>query len=71
MLNNLLGGGCDDNNNMILIIILVFLLLGGGDIFGGKHKDRDRCDDGLFGGLFGGDNIIWILILLFFIGDIF
>lgn len=70
MLNNLFGG---DDNNMILIIILIFLLLGGGDIFGGdcKDRDRDRCNDGLFGGLLGGDNIIWILILLFFIGDIF
>lgn len=64
MLNNLFGG---DDNNMILIIIVIFLLLGGGNIFGDKCRDRDRCNDGLF----GGDNIIWILILLFFIGDIF
>ncbi|HAE91182.1 hypothetical protein [Tissierella praeacuta] len=63
MLNNLLG--CDDNNNMILIIILILLLLGNDDC----GCDHDPC--GGHGGIFGGGNIIWILILLFLLGDIF
>lgn len=66
MLESLFGG--KDNNNIILIIILVFLLLGND-----KDCDRDHCHGGRggLGGIFEGDSIIWILILLFFIGDIF
>ena len=48
----------------ILIIIFIFLLLFTDDC------DRDRCDGG-FGGIFGDGGIIWILILLFFLGDFF
>lgn len=62
MFNNLFG---KDDNNIILIILLVFLLLGND-----KDCDRDRCHGGR-GGIFDGDNIIWILIALFFLGDIF
>ncbi|WP_353096810.1 hypothetical protein [Tissierella praeacuta] len=64
MLNGLFGG-CDDNNNMLLIIILIFCLLGNNDC--GCDRDRDCCD----GGIFGGGNIIWILILLCLVGDFF
>lgn len=66
MLNNLFGG---DNENMLLLIVIVFLLLGGGGIFGDNCRDRDR--DRCGGGIFGGDNIIWLLILFLFLGDIF
>lgn len=64
MLESILG---KDNENMILIIILILLLFGkdlfgGKDGFGGKH--------GFGGGLFD-DNIIWILILFLFLGDVF
>lgn len=59
MLEGLFHG---NDNNFLLIIILIFLLFSG-DIFGGK----DKCGRG---GLFD-DNIIWILILFLFIGDIF
>ena len=61
MLNGLFGG---EDNSMILIIIFIFLLLFNDDC------DRDRCD-GRFGGIFGDGGIIWILILLFFLGDFF
>lgn len=65
MLNNLFGG---DDNNMLLIIIVIFLLLGNNNDCDCDH-DRNHC--GGFGGIFGGDNIIWILILLFLVGDFF
>lgn len=72
MLGNLFGGGDD---NMLLIIILLFVILGGDGLFGGDGcHDRDRdcdCKDGFLGGLFGGDNIIWILILFLILGDVF
>ena len=61
MLNGLFGG---EDNSMILIIILIFLLLFNDD------SDRDRCDGG-FGGIFGDGGIIWIFVLLFFLGDFF
>lgn len=71
MLENLLGGGGEDNN-MILIILLVLLVLGGGKIFGGGDHHHDHKDkDGFLGGLFEGDNIIWILIAVLFLSDIF
>ncbi len=65
MLDSLFGG---ENNNLILIIILIFLLFGFND--SGCDRNRDHCRGGL-GGIFEGDSIIWILILLFFLGDIF
>ncbi|WMM25948.1 hypothetical protein RBU61_04560 [Tissierella sp. MB52-C2] len=68
MLNGLFG--CEDNNNMILIIIVIFLLLCNNDSDCDCDCDRDHCRGGL-GGLFGGDNIIWILILICFLGDFF
>lgn len=57
---------CGENENMLLLIILI-LVLCGGDIFGGKDGcGRDKCGGGLFDG-----NIIWILILFLFLGDVF
>lgn len=57
---------CGENENMLLLIILI-LVLCGGDIFGGRDEcGRDKCGGGLFDG-----NIIWILILFLFLGDVF
>ena len=55
MLSNIFGGSGD---NDIFVILIVLFLLGG---FGGCG---DKC-----GGIFDGDNIIWILILLLFLWD--
>lgn len=70
MIENLFGGHGKGNNDILLILAVVFLLF--------NNNSKDDCygdNDGIFGGignLFGGNNLIWIIAILFlFGGDLF
>lgn len=62
MIENLFGGHGKGNSDILLILAVVFLLF---------NSSKDDCY-GEKGGIFGGNNLIWIIAILFlFGGDLF